>query len=81
MGSDADLVVFDPAKRKTISGKTHQSNVDFNIFEGTEVIGAPEVVVMRGHVIVEDDRLVAEPGVGQFIRRARFGEKLLPAVA
>jgi dihydropyrimidinase len=81
VGSDADVVVFDPEKRVTISASTHHSRVDYNLFEGTEVRGAPEVVLLRGQVLVENDQLVAAPGVGQFVRRARFGEELKPARA
>ncbi len=78
-GSDADIVVWDPEKPLTISAKTHHSNVNYNLFEGTDVVGAPEVVLVRGQVIVENDELVANPGAGQFIRRARFGEQLVGA--
>src|ERR671937_556993 len=78
-GSDADIVVWDPDKRLTISAKTHHSNVNYNLFEGTEVTGAPEVVLVRGQMIIENDELVAQPGAGQFVKRARFGEELLPA--
>ena len=77
-GSDADIVVWDPDKKLTISARTHHSNVNYNLFEGTEVQGAPEVVLVRGQVIVEGDELVAKPGAGQFVKRARFGEELLP---
>ena len=76
VGSDADIVVFDPEKPLTLSAQTHHSNVDYNLYEGTEVIGAPEVVLVRGKVIVDRDELVAAPGAGQFVRRARFGERL-----
>jgi dihydropyrimidinase len=78
-GSDADIVVWDPEKQLTISASTHHSNVNYNLFEGTKVTGAPEVVLVRGQVIVENDELVAQPGAGQFVKRARFGEELLPA--
>jgi dihydropyrimidinase len=53
--------------------------VNYNLFEGTEVTGAPEVVLVRGQVIVENDELVASPGAGQFVKRARFGEELKAA--
>jgi dihydropyrimidinase len=76
VGSDADLVVFDPDKRVTISAETHHSKTDYNLFEGTEVQGSPEVVLLRGNVLVENDQLVASPGVGRFVARARFGEEL-----
>ncbi len=77
VGSDADIVVWDPEKRLTISAETHHSNIDYNLYEGTEVVGAPETVLVRGRVVVENDELVAEPGAGQFVKRARFGEELL----
>jgi dihydropyrimidinase len=76
VGSDADIVIFDPEKRHTISAATHHSKSDYNLYEGTEVTGAPELVLLRGNVLVDGEELVAQPGVGQFIRRARFGEQL-----
>jgi dihydropyrimidinase len=79
VGSDADIVVWDPEKPLTLSASTHHSNVDYNLFEGTEVRGAPAVVMVRGQVIVEGDELVASPGAGQFLHRARFGESASPA--
>jgi dihydropyrimidinase len=80
VGSDADIVVFDPEKRVTISAATHHSKTDYNLFEGTEVTGAPELVLLRGRVLVENDELVAQPGIGEFVRRARFGEELRAGV-
>ena len=61
VGSDADIVVFDPEKKVTISAATHHSKSDYNLFEGTEVTGSPEVVLLRGNVLVENDELVAAP--------------------
>jgi dihydropyrimidinase len=81
VGSDADLVIFDPSRRVTISASTHHSKSDYNLYEGTEVTGAPDVVLLRGNVLVENDELVASPGIGQFVKRARFGEELAPARA
>jgi dihydropyrimidinase len=75
-GCDADIVVFDPEKRVTISASTHHSASDYSIFEGTEVQGTPETVLLRGNVLVADGRLVAKPGSGRFIARAKFGEEL-----
>jgi dihydropyrimidinase len=80
-GSDADVVIFDPEKRHLISAATHHSKVDYNLYEGTEVTGTPETVLLRGNLLVENGGLVAEPGVGQFVERAAFGQELLPAVA
>ena len=81
VGSDADIVVFDPDRNFTISSATDHSKSDYNLFEGTEVTGTPEVVLLRGQVLVEHDELVAEPGIGQFVRRARFGRELKPVAA
>jgi dihydropyrimidinase len=78
VGSDADIVVFDPERRVTISAQTQHSKVDYNLFEGTEVTGTPDVVLLRGRPLVEGDELVAAPGIGQFVRRAKFGEELKP---
>jgi len=76
VGSDADIVVFDPDKSVTISASTHHSKADYNLYEGTEVTGSPEVVLLRGNVLVEGDELVAQPGIGQFVARAKFGQRL-----
>ena len=75
-GSDADIVVFDPKRELTISAATDHSTVDYSLYEGTTVFGAPEVVLLRGRVIVENDRLVAQPGYGEFVARARVGDDL-----
>jgi dihydropyrimidinase len=81
VGSDADIVVFDPERTVTISASTHHSKSDYNLFEGTDVTGSPEIVLLRGQVLVEDGELVASPGVGQFVRRAKFGDELKPETA
>ena len=79
VGSDADVVVFDLEKRVTIPASTHHSRSDYNLFEGTEVQGSPDTVLLRGNVLVENDELVAKPGIGQFVKRARFGDELKPS--
>jgi len=76
VGSDADIVVFDPERKHTISAASHHSKIDYNLYEGTEVTGTPEVVLLRGNVLVEGDELVASPGIGQFVARAKFGREL-----
>jgi dihydropyrimidinase len=68
-GSDADLVIFDPAKRTTLSVKTHHMRVDYNPYEGREVVGVPEVVLSRGRVIVENGAFVGRAGAGSFVKR------------
>jgi dihydropyrimidinase len=79
VGSDADIVIFDPENTTTISAKTHHSKVDYTLYEGTQVTGSPAVVLLRGHILVENGELVATPGIGRFVARARFGEELRPA--
>ncbi len=79
VGSDADIVVFDPEKRVTISAKGQHSKIDYNLYEGTEVTGTPETVLLRGNVLVDGGELVAAPGIGQYVARARFGEELAGA--
>ncbi len=69
LGSDADLVVYDPGYRGRISAKTHLMNVDYNPFEGMAVEGRPSVVTVRGQVAVRDGRFVGETGRGQLLRR------------
>ena len=76
VGSDADIVVFDPEKQVTITAADQHSKIDYNLYEGTEVTGSPDTVLLRGHVLVENDELQAQPGIGQYIARAKFGEEL-----
>ena len=76
VGTDADIVIFDPEQRVTISAASNHTKADYNLYEGTEVVGAPELVLLRGNVLVENGELVAEPGIGRFVKRARFGEQL-----
>jgi dihydropyrimidinase len=78
VGSDADVVIFDPKKRVTISAKGQHSRVDYNLYEGTEVAGSPETVILRGNVLVDDGELVASPGIGRYVARAKFGSELAP---
>jgi dihydropyrimidinase len=72
-GSDADLVVWDPAATKTISAKTHRSKVDFNIFEGRTVRGLPSHTVSRGKVVYANGDLRAVAGAGRYLKRPPFG--------
>ena len=69
LGSDADLVVYDPSYKGTISAKTHQMNIDYNAFEGLAIEGRPHVVTVRGQVAARDGKFVGRPGRGQFLQR------------
>ncbi len=70
VGSDADLVVYDPDCPGVISAKTHSMNVDYNPFEGWAIAGRPEVVTVRGEVAVRDGRFAGTVGRGRFVPRA-----------
>ncbi len=70
VGSDADIVVYDPNRKRTISAATHHMNVDYSCFEGRVVQGASDVVMSRGTVLVEDGTWVGPAGHGRFLRRA-----------
>ena len=80
-GSDADLVIFDPSKRKTITVADQHSKTDYNLYEGTEVSGDVDTVLVRGTVVVDDGELRVEPGFGEFVERAKFGGELHAAAA
>ncbi|RIK80511.1 MAG: dihydropyrimidinase [Planctomycetota bacterium] len=69
VGSDADLVVYDPAYRGVISAKTQAMAVDYSAFEGWEVEGRPSLVTVRGAVQVRDGKFVGRLGHGQFLTR------------
>ena len=73
VGSDADLVLWDPERSSTISAATHHSRVDYSSYEGRQVTGGPETVISRGRVIVDRGRFVGQPGAGRFLRRAVRG--------
>jgi dihydropyrimidinase len=70
-GSDADIVVFDPNRERTISAETHHMNVDYSCFEGMKVRGLPEMVMQRGNVLVEDGEWFGKEGAGRFLQRSR----------
>jgi dihydropyrimidinase len=69
IGSDADLVIYDPDYRGTISAAAQHSNNDYNGFEGFAIEGRPSVVTVRGKVQVRNGAFVGEPGCGRMIRR------------
>ena len=67
VGSDADVVIWDPAVRHTISQATQHSGCDYTLYEGREVTGRPVLTMQRGAVIVEEGKLVATPGRARFL--------------
>ncbi len=73
VGADADIVVFDPEKEKTITAANQQSAIDYNVFEGKHVKGLPRYTLTRGMVAVMDGAMQAESGHGQFVKRDPAG--------
>ena len=69
VGSDADIVVYDPSRKRKISAKTHHMDVDYSCYEGREVQGTSEIVLSRGSVIVRNGEFTGRKGHGQFVRR------------
>jgi dihydropyrimidinase len=72
VGSDADIVIFDPNEEMTISARTHHMNVDYSCYEGVKVKGVTKTVLSRGKVVIEDGKYVGSPGDGQFLKRGLF---------
>ncbi|MCC5972663.1 MAG: dihydropyrimidinase [Rubellimicrobium sp.] len=70
VGADADLVVWDPGKQKTITAATQQSVIDYNVFEGKTVTGLPRFTLTRGKVAIHDGEIRTEEGHGEFVARA-----------
>ena len=69
VGADADLVVWDPKRTKTVHAKGQQSVIDYNVFEGFELTGLPRYVLTRGKVAIVENDIRTEPGHGKFVAR------------
>ncbi len=69
VGSDADLVIYDPEYRGVISAKTHQMATDYSAFEGWPLEGRSDTVLVRGKVQVKAGQFVGELGHGQLLKR------------
>lgn len=76
VGSDADIVIFDPAEKHTLSVKNHHMNCDYSAYEGWEVAGKVKTVILRGTVAVEDGEAKVGKGFGRYIHRAPYNTEL-----
>jgi len=75
-GSDADLVLFDPNEKHTLSAATHHMNVDYSAYEGWELTGKVKTVLLRGRVAIDKNKCLVDKGYGQFIRRNKVNGKI-----
>lgn len=73
VGSDADIVFFDPNVERILSAETHHMKVDYNAFEGMKVTGEPVSVLSRGEFVIRNKQFVGTIGSGQYIRRKKYG--------
>ena len=69
VGADADLVVYDPNRTRTISAESHHMDVDYSCYEGRKVQGGSDVVLSRGSIVVQDGEFKGRKGHGKFVKR------------
>jgi dihydropyrimidinase len=75
-GSDADIVIFDPNEKHTLSAKTHHMNVDYSGYEGRELTGKVKTVLLRGKVAIDNNECKIEKGYGQFVKRNKVSQTI-----
>ena len=76
IGSDADIVIFDPHEKHTLSANTHHMNVDYSGYEGWEMTGKVKTVLLRGQVAIDDGKCLLQKGYGKFIKRNKVDNKI-----
>jgi dihydropyrimidinase len=76
IGSDADILIFDPNEKHVLSAKTHHMNVDYSGYEGWEVTGKVKTVLLRGKVVIDKNECKVSKGYGQFIKRNKIEGKI-----
>lgn len=74
VGSDADIVIFDPNEEHQLSVKTHHMNVDYSAYEGWEVKGKCKTVILRGQVAIDNGEVKIEKGYGEFVKRGKISK-------
>jgi dihydropyrimidinase len=75
--SDADIVIWDPQQSLSISAKTHHMNVDYNLYEGSEISGSPDTVISNGEVIIENNTFIGKIGRGKYLKRDLFSAEMI----
>lgn len=74
VGSDADIIIFDPNKKHTISSKTHHHNCDYSAYEGWKVQGKCKTVILRGTIAIDNDKACISKGFGKYIKRSPYNQ-------
>jgi dihydropyrimidinase len=76
VGADADIIVFDPDEKHTISAKTHHMNTDYSAYEGWEVTGKVKTVLLRGKVAIDNNECLIDKGSGQYVKRRKVSQNI-----
>ena len=76
VGSDADIVLFDPNEQHQISAKTHHMNVNYSAYEGWQTTGKVKSVLLRGQLAIDDNVCLVEKGYGRFVKRKKVSNKI-----
>lgn len=76
VGSDADILIFDPREQHTLSAQKHHMNVDYSGYEGWKVTGKVKTVLLRGEVAIENNECKLQKGYGKFIRRNKVSQTI-----
>src|ERR1035437_9895287 len=76
VGSDADIVIFDPNEKHTLSAKTHHMNVDYSGYEGWDLTGKVKTVLLRGEVAIDNNECKVKKGFGKFIKRSKVKQNI-----
>jgi dihydropyrimidinase len=76
VGSDADIVLFDPNEKHTLSASTHHMNVDYSGYEGWELTGKVKTVLLRGKIAIDNNKCEIEKGYGQFVKRNKVSQTI-----
>ena len=74
--ADADIVLYDRKKSFTITKEAMHSEIDYTVWEGTELSGYPVLTMVRGNIVYQDGRFIGEKGIGKFVKREPFGKSM-----
>jgi dihydropyrimidinase len=76
VGADADLVIFSPNEKHTVCASSHHMNTDYSGYEGWELTGKVKTVLLRGKVVIDENKCLVEKGYGQFVKRGKVSQNI-----